>query len=217
MLQIPSPNTDRSLLTIAELRAAAGVTGTARDAELQVVGDATAALITSACQVKRVGAIPPTLRLEAVVETFARPLVHSHLSLSVGRDGALWPSRLPIVSVESVVESTRTLTTSEYQIDGAALYRLSAGSRMHWCGHPIVVSYTAGFATVPADLKWAAMKFVQAALIENGRDPLLKRKVTVGVSEYEWFVDLTKQSVVPPEVMDILVRGGYANRWAWMR
>jgi hypothetical protein len=48
MLQIPSPNTDRSLLTIAELRAAAGVTGTARDAELQVVGDATAALITSA-------------------------------------------------------------------------------------------------------------------------------------------------------------------------
>jgi len=58
---------------------------------------------------------------------------------------------------------------------------------------------------------------VQAALIENGRDPLLKRKVTVGVSEYEWFVDLTKESVVPPEVMDILIRGGYANRWAWMR
>jgi hypothetical protein len=217
MLTIPSPNTDRSLLTIAELRAAAGVTGTARDAELQVLGDATAAMITSACQVTRVGAIPPTLREEAVVETFSQPVVHSYQWLPVERAGALHPSRLPIVSVTSVVEGTRTLATSDYQIDGAALYRLSGAYRAHWCGDPIVVSYTAGWATVPADLKWAAMKFVQAAILENGRDPLLKRKVTVGVSEYEWWVDPTRDSVIPPEVLDILARGGYLNRWAWMR
>lgn len=217
MLTIPSPNTDRSLLTISELRSAAGVTGSARDTELTVLGDAVAALITSACQVTRVGAIPPTLRQESVVETFRAPVHHHYHWLAIDRAGALRPSRTPIVSVESVVEGTTTLTTSDYQIDGAALYRMSGGYRTHWRHGPIVVSYTAGWATVPADLKWAATKFVQAALLENGRDPLLKRKVIMGVSEYEWWIDPTKDSVIPPEVMDILVRGGYVNRWAWMR
>jgi hypothetical protein len=217
MLQIPSPNTDRSLLTIEELRSAAGVTDSSRDTELQVLGDAIAALITQACQVARVGAIPPTLRQEAVVETFNAPVHHGYHWLPIDRAGALHPSRTPIVSIESVVEGTRTLTTSDYQVDGAAIYRLSSGHRMHWQCGPIVVSYTAGYATVPYDLKWAATKFVQAALLENGRDPYLKRKVIMGVSEYEWWIDPTKDSIIPPEVMDILVRGRYVNRFAWMR
>jgi hypothetical protein len=75
----------------------------------------------------------------------------------------------------------------------------------------------AGWADVPAGLKWAARKFVQAVLLDDGRDPMLKRKVTIGVSEYEWWVDPTKDSIVPAEVMDVLLRGGYVNRWGWLR
>lgn len=221
MLRIPSPNTDRSLLTIDELRAAAGVADSSRDIELQVLGDATAALITSACQVRKVGAIPPTLRQEAVVETWYQiPYEHrggAALYPSLTGGAALYPSRTPIVSIQSVTIGGAAIASSGYEIDGQAIYRLSGNFRIGWSNAPVVVAYTAGYAVVPADLKWAARKFVQAAMLDDGRDPLLKRKVTVGVSEYEWWVDPTKDSVVPGEVMDILVRGGYANRWGYFR
>jgi hypothetical protein len=209
MLTIASPNTDRSLLTLAELRAAAGVTDESRDLELSALGGYVSGVITSACSVVRVGAIPPTLRLESVVETF-------HCDRRRYEE-PLMPSRRPIAAITSVTEGSNVLDPSAYEIDGISLYRLSGTRRACWQHSPVVVAYDAGWAIVPDDLRYAAMKFVQVALVQGGRDPLLKRKVTVGVSEYEWFVDLTKEGVVPPEVMDILVMGGYVNRWGWMR
>ncbi len=81
----------------------------------------------------------------------------------------------------------------------------------YWpCGNT-VVECSAGFAVVPDDLKYAAIKFVQAENTTGSRDPLLKRIRIEGVSEREYWVDPNKQSAVPGEVMDILVRGGYVN------
>jgi hypothetical protein len=219
MLQIDVPAVDRSLLTIEELRAAAGVADASRDTELQVVGDAVSDLIADACQVTRVADIPPTLRAEAVTETFELcGRWDGRFGLVPGEQpGALRPSRRPIASITTVTEAGTPLGTSDYQLDGAAIYRLQAGRRMHWHHGPIAVSYVAGWADVPAGLKWAARKFVQAVLLDDGRDPMLKRKVTIGVSEYEWWVDPTKDSIVPAEVMDVLLRGGYVNRWGWLR
>jgi hypothetical protein len=211
MLTIASPNTDRTLLTTAELRSAAGVTDSSRDVELTALGDYIAAVITNACQVVRVGATPPTLRLESVVETFHRR-GHNHHS----NDEPLVPSRRPVASITSVVEGTATLDASSYEIDGTLLYRLSGTRRGCWRHGPVVVSYDAGWATVPNDLRYAAIRFVQGALVQGDRDPMLKRKVTVGVSEYEWWVDPTKDNIVPLDVMDILINGGYVNRWAWL-
>jgi len=208
MLTIPSPNTDRTLLTIAELRAAAGVSGTSRDTELTALGGYIGAVIASACGVARVGAIPPTLRLESVVETFYCGGTHS-------RD-ALQLARLPVAAITTVTESTSTLSAADYQLDGTMLYRMSSTRRSCWHFGPVVVAYNAGWAVVPDDLKYAAIKFVQSALVQGGRDPMLKRKVTVGVSEYEWWVDPSKDSVVPAEVMEILNMAGYVNRWAWI-
>jgi molecular chaperone DnaK (HSP70) len=76
-----------------------------------------------------------------------------------------------------------------------------------------VVVYSAGYATVPDDLKYAAIKFVQGELSNSARDPSLKRLKIEGVSEREWWVpdNPTKDSIVPPDVMDILRRGGYVN------
>lgn len=208
MLTIALPNTDRTLLTIAELRSAAGVVGSSRDAELTALGGYVSAVITTACQVARAGATPPTLRLESVVETF-------HHRRHQGID-PLIPSRRPVASITSVLEGTAELDASSYQLDGTLLYRLSGDRRGYWRHSPVVVSYDAGWATVPDDLRYAAIRFVQSALISGDRDPMLKRKVTVGVSEYEWWVDPTRDSVVPAEVMDILTMGGYVNRWAWL-
>lgn len=74
MLSIPSPNTDRSLLTRAQLRAAVGVEDGSKDAALIDLGNYVAVVTAQACRVATAAGIPPTLRLETVVETIARSL-----------------------------------------------------------------------------------------------------------------------------------------------
>lgn len=208
MLTITYPNFDRSLLTLAELQAAAGST-TMTDDQLRLMGDYISAMITSACRVPAatIGAIPPTLRDEGVTETFRLK----------SRQGYLALGRKPVIEINSVIEADAVLDTSEWELEGSLLYKLSGNARCHWACGEIEVDYMAGYAEVPADLKYAAVKFVQAEMVNSGRDPLLKRKSIVGVSEYEWWVDPTKDSVVPADVMDILERGGYVTRFGWLK
>jgi hypothetical protein len=96
------------------------------------------------------------------------------------------------------------------------LCRVWNGNSRGWWGEPlggeIFAIYSAGYEIVPADLKYAAMRFVQVELAQGGRDPLLKMKRIEGVSEYQWWVDPTKDSIIPSDVMSILQMGGYINR-----
>lgn len=206
MLTIASPNTDRSLLTLAELRAAAGVSDGSRDAELTAMGGYVAAMITKACRVARAGEIPPTLRLETVVETIRLGGVQPYLALS----------RRPVVAITSVSEDGSALDASEYEND-SLLYKLSSAARIDWPIGLKSIEYSAGYAIVPDDLKYAAIKFVQSEVVRGRRDPLLRRESVPGLGEYEYWVDPTKDAIVPAEVMDILMRGGFVNQYAWMR
>lgn len=208
MLTIASPNTDRSLLTLAELRAAAGVSDNSKDAALVPLGNYVSATITKACKVAYAGAVPPTLRLETVTETIRyRP--------RAGKADGLVLSRRPVVEVLSVTENGNDVAASGYELDAAAsiLYRMSGACPIRWyCFGNVVVEYSAGYEIVPDDLKYAAIKFVQAELVTGSRDPNLKRLRIEGVSEREWWVsDKQVTSILPGEVMDILVRGGYVN------
>lgn len=217
-LVIDDPNTDRSLLTIAELRAIAGVSDSSRDAELTALGNYLSSVITRTCNVAvaATGAIPPTLRLETVEETYR-----------VG--GGVWPtsqptgkqslalSRRPVVAISSIFENNTELAGTDYEVQNNLLYRLSSNKRVCWPAGDIVVTYSAGWATVPDDLKYAVMRLTSAQLQDADRDPLLKRKVTEGVSEYEWWVDPTRaQSVVSPAIISMLDDGGYIRKWGWM-
>ncbi len=183
MLSVTTAAADRSLLTLAELRAAAGVPDNSRDAELTTLGARVAAAITGACQVARGGAVPPTLRLETLTETHHNDRHRAEIVLS----------RRPVVSVTSVAEIDTVLTSADYEIEAGTglLRRLAAGRPWCWPCRKVVIVYQAGWQTVPDDLKLAAAKFVQA----------------------EYWVDPTKDSVIPAEVMDILERGGYVNYW----
>lgn len=205
MLTIASPNTDRSLLTLAELRAAAGVSDSSQDATLVPLGNYISAMITRACKVARAGAIPPTLRLETVTDTIRLQSARGNLVLS----------RRPVVEIASVLESASALDTSYFECDTAAgiLYKLSSDARTYWPIGSIVIEYSAGHDVVPDDLKYAAMKFVQGELTSASRDPTLKRLKIEGLSEREWWIpdNPNQGSVVPIDVMDILMRGGYAN------
>lgn len=212
MITIPSPNVDRSLLTIAELRSAVGATDDSQDASLQILGDAISAIITSACGIVVAGAIPPTLRLESIVET-VRPR-HRLESFSL--------SRGPVVEITSLTEDGAELSASDYELDGRTVYRIVASHRHFWSFRPhfaasaIVVHYDAGYDTVPADLKFAALKMVKEQISIGDRDPTLKSLRIEGVSERQWWVNPPTDSLIPADIYDLLERGGYINKFAWM-
>lgn len=207
MITITSQSSDRSLLTLGELRSAVGATGSAQDAKLQMLGNYVAAAITKACGVSSAAAAVPTLRLESLRETVRLDSRQNYLSLS----------RWPVVELTSVTENDVAVETGGYEADGRMLYRISGDTRICWpCGQ-IVVEYSAGYEIVPDDLKFAAIKFVQAEWAQGGRDPLLRSESIPDVISREYWVDPTKESVIPAEVMDLLERGGYVEKWAWMR
>lgn len=206
MLTITYPNADRSLLTPAELRTAAG-TNPISDASLALLGAYISAAITKACMVPVSGAIPPTLREEGVAETFRLKCTQGYLSLA----------RKPVVEINTVIENDSVLDSSLFEVDGVLIYKLSGNCRTTWARGLIEIDYTAGYEIVPDDLKYAAIRFVQGELTTGGRDPLLKSKTIEGVSSYEWWVDPDKDTVVPPEVMRLLVDGGYVTQFGWLR
>lgn len=214
LLTITYPNNDRSLLTLSELQAAASG-HTITDANLILLGNYVSAAITGACKVAKatLGAIPPTLREEGVSETFQFKSWQGYISLA----------RKPVVEINAVVDNNSSLVVAtDIEVDGGLVYRVSGGVRTSWACGTIEVDYTAGWEIVPDDLKYAAIKFVQAELVNGygssapSRDPLLKRKSIVGVSEYEWWVDPTKDSTVPAEVMKLLELGGYVRKFGWL-
>lgn len=214
MLTVASPNTDRSLLTIAELRSAAGVTGASRDTELRALGGYVSAAITKACRVAVAGATPPTLRQESVSETFRRAY-HRRYRHQRETDSLIL-ARRPIVSITSVTEDGTLLDPANYEVEAAAglLYRLTGTTTTHrirWCAETVIVGNDAGYSTVPDDLKFAAIKFVKLELQRDGRDLLQKRETIVGVIDREWWVEPSREVGVPPEIMDLLEQGGFVN------
>lgn len=218
MFTVTTPATDRSLLSLAELRAAATVSDNSQDASLLLIGKYVDATITKACRVVVDGAVPPTMRLETLTEIFRsiQDRGDRRHGAQQHRHNCLILSRRPVVDIISVTENGTLLDAAEYEVEAASglLYRLSGTAwRVDWCGPTATVAYTAGYATVPDDLKYAAIKFVQSITQQAGRDPLLTLKRIEGVSEYRYWVDPTKDTVVPAEVMDLLEQGGYVNTW----
>ncbi|WP_189431103.1 hypothetical protein, partial [Mesorhizobium sp. M2D.F.Ca.ET.147.01.1.1] len=68
-LTVTTPASDRTLLTIEEMRAAAGVTGGASDSDLQAMEAQNAASIMTECNIAVGAGAPPTLKKETLTET----------------------------------------------------------------------------------------------------------------------------------------------------
>lgn len=196
MLTIVTPAADRTLLTIQELRAAVGVTDASQDADLTTKGNSVAAIITAACNVAVSGATPPTLRSEVVRETFRTRC----------GPGSIMLARRPITAIASVTEDGVALTADQYELDDAAgfLDRIQDTYPSAWRG-TVVVQYTAGWATVPEDLKEAARKLVRMQRSEGSRDPLAKRIEVPDVQTIDYWVgSVSGSSGLPSDVMDLL-------------
>lgn len=167
-LTITTPATGLSLLSIEEMREAAGV-ATGSDAALTAMEARCAASIMSECGIAIGSGGVPTLRRETLTETFYQ---------ACGE--ILILSRRHDVDIASIVEDTVTLVDSDFMVDAESglLTRFCSDTPSWWSARKVVVVYEAGFDTVPADLKMAAMDFLRSSWLEKGRDPLVKSEET---------------------------------------
>lgn len=198
MLTVQTPATDRTLVTLDELRTALGLAADTYETELTALNTQIADTLADWCGLAKADGVPPTFRVEALVETFRLEEEACHLILA----------RRPIVSVASIVEWGVTLTTNDWEKEGGLLYRLDGNDcRWEWPEAKIVVTYTAGWSTVPTKLKLAATKLARMLWAEDGpdaRDPGLKRERVDGVIEREWWVSADGTDALPKEVTDLL-------------
>lgn len=187
MFTISSAAADRNLLTLAEMKAALGITDSSSDAALTTLGLQISDLIARECKVPAEGVAPPTLRKETLVETFRQTVRVNPLILA----------RRFVDTITSVVEDGVTLTTADYETDKAAglTTRLdSSGGVVCWPAVKIVVTYSCGFETVPELLKLAAITVLREQWSAKSRDPLVKAKEIDGISRTEYWVNASSGS-----------------------
>lgn len=208
--QIVTPAVDPNLLTIEQLRGAAGLTAgdTSRDTELTALGQQISADIHSACRIRSDGVNPPTLRLETVRETFRER----------GCENTLFLSRMFVRDVVSVSEAGTSLVADDTLVDGEAgmLYRIAGTRELNWRLGDVVVEYTTGFGTVPPDLVGIAMDLARLRLSAASVDPL-EKSTTIEIPDVETrrvdrWVGAAPGSNSGPVPADIMARlSRYAN------
>jgi hypothetical protein len=199
------------LLSAAELRVAAGLASddTSQDAALATQGLRAAAALASACGVARagysddVGEAPRTLKLETLSQTFR--VKHNN------QTDTLFLARWPVGEIVSVTAGSTLLTSDDYEVDvpEAALIRVSGDSTLYWPAGRITVEYSAGYETIPADLKSYASRLVSLYYQNDGEDPNEKSVDIPGVIKIDRWVDTATDSIVPDDIIAGLTRDGF--------
>ncbi|MER8387305.1 hypothetical protein NKH14_17610 [Mesorhizobium sp. M1380] len=204
LFTVVTPAADPSLLTIAQLRAAAGLLAgdASRDAELTELGARVSADIATACQIRGDGVHIPTLRSETVREVFRQQ----------GCDDILFLARRFISNLVSASDVDTVLVPDDTDLDAEAglLQRISGTRTLFWSRGNAVIEYIAGFATVPADLVGAAMDLARLRLSADARDPLVKGESVeipdVRTVRHDYWVGAIPGSTEGPVPADILAK-----------
>lgn len=199
--QVINPAANGSILSLEELREAAGVTGSGSDDYLGRLGVSASTALARRCCIITDGATPPSLLSEDCRET-----------LRWTECGPIRLSRKPVTSILSVTIAGVLTAPASYELSGGyALHYLSGGDLAAWPAGRIVIDYRAGFTTPPGDLKLAATKLVTALNAEKSRDPNLKRENIAGVMEREYWVAPSDDPLLSREIADLL--SPYVERW----
>ena len=168
------------LLTIAQLRAAAGLqpTDNTRDPGLTELGKRISADIMTACQVASDGVHPPALLSETISE------VH-WLRRS---DDMILLGRRFVSSISTLTEAGTAVLTVDYSLDKEAgiLERLREAAPSRWSPGQVSVTYIAGFTpeNLPGDLVGAAMDLARLRLSADSVDPL-EKATTITIPDVE--------------------------------
>lgn len=216
IFQVTDPVGSNVLLTTAEGRAALGITNGSRDADIDRLIARISSSIFRATKVRTDGVNPPTLLSEELKDTFR---------LECAKEGPLLLSRRRVTEIDTLTEAGTELTVdTDYTVDAASgeLFRLSGDARICWPRGTIVAEYTAGFETVPEDLKLAAELWLRSlwrtdyGTPADLNDPFTKVEDIPGVRRLErWLPQMNNSAPtsIPPEVETILYEGGYIETW----
>lgn len=173
ILSVTTPADDYALLTVAELRAAAGVSDKKSDPALKAIGLEAAERIAEWCRIATANGSTPTVKAETLTETYR---------LHRGAETLILSRRF--AAVTSITENGATLTAgTDFEANGDAglIKRLRGERECWWPCATVVVVYRAGFAEIPATIKGVVMDFVRMRLSQRGRDPLVRSETTDGV------------------------------------
>lgn len=202
---------ERNLVTSAAVKTALRISNTDSDTLIADLIPRVSQLVTDHCRLARdaAGGVP----------TFARETLRATWlpMASACRGPELFlPWRLPLFSIDSVVEDGATLTLStDYVATGARpgrLQRLSSDRPVDWSAAKIVVTFKAGFAaTMSANVD----KAIEAAAIEQlrgwvfgaNRDPTIRSVNSPDVGAESYSVpggDVMGNFVLYPQVRDML-------------
>ncbi len=178
------------------------VTGSGADAYIDALIEQASAFVERYC--KRVFA------LETLIEEFW-PERDPYPWQVPGGVFTLQLDRWPIVAVASVTEALHTLDqTHDYRVDARKGQLTRLDPRGHyttsWPPVHISVTYTAGYAKIPADLADAVTRIARARWFARRRDPNLRSETIPGVYEGTyWFGGGPGSSDgLPPDITAIL-------------
>lgn len=180
MFTVSVPAADRALFTSADVSAALGAAAVTSETDTLILQISD--MISRECRIAVDGVTPPTLRRETIVETVR--MVRSERALAL--------SRRFVDAVSSITENGVALVGADYEIDKTAgvLRRLDDdGNIIDWPQSIVVCTYTAGFDTVPTDLKLAAIRVIQEQLSASARDPLLRGETVEGIGRFDYWVN----------------------------
>jgi hypothetical protein len=116
--------------------------------------------------------------------------------------------RWPIISVTSVLENGAALTLdTDYRIDAdpGQLLRLDLNLYpRRWDALPIVVTYSAGYGSIPEDVSGAVIRMVVARQNAFRRDPNIDSESVDGIGKFNYRRPTPGEGNMTPDVTDLL-------------
>lgn len=217
LLQTTTPAADdatnRNLVSRATVKTALNISNTDSDALIDALLPRVSALIVAGCRLARDGAgSKPTFARETLTATW-----HADSYMLRGSELIL-PWRVPVYSIDSVVEDTTTLTvTTDYLLAGSKpgrLRRVSSEVPVEWSTAKIVVVYKAGFSVttslatnIDPTIEAAAIEQIKGMLFAADRDPAIRSESSPDLASVSYSVtggDVMGASVLLPAVRDML-------------
>jgi hypothetical protein len=204
IVTVTVPATSYDLIDMDTVKEELDITTTTNDSRLQRWIAEESARVSSYCdRVFQMETLSEVIRLPYAAGTFSS-------------GAALQLARWPIISVTSVTEGTSLLATTAYEVknETGQIFRISGTSRSNWAVQPVTVVYTAGYATIPADVSQACLALMkQRTATLSPRDPSLRQLQIEGIGRKDYYPVLPEFiSDMPVEVIAALRR--YRNQIA---
>jgi hypothetical protein len=192
LLTVLTPASSRALTTLATVKDEIGITSDEADARLQRWIDEASERIENY--------LGRVLASETVRESFRLTSAPHCLQLA----------RRPVTAIASIAVDGVTLASSQYEIDGTAglLYPVSGDRRVRWFACTVIITYTAGYASIaalPRPIEAACLGLIRHRWATRDRDPMLRSLAIPGVVTEQYWVGATgDHNDMPPEIAALL-------------